>query len=97
VCGAVSGGVLAIGLLYGPDRGEDEAAKAAVYLKAGEFIHQFAEVNGAVRCIDLIGMDVSSVEGVREYYRRNLKEGTCSGVVSSAVQVLLDLLEDWGK
>jgi hypothetical protein len=86
---------LGIGLLFGPDQGEDEAAKVAVYTKAGEFVRRFAEVNPAVRCIDLIGMDVSSVEGVQEYYRQNLKEGTCSGVVSSAVQVLLDLLEDW--
>ena len=86
---------MAIGLLFGPDHSEDEAAKAAVYTRAGEFVRRFAEVNGAVRCIDFIGMDVSSVEGVREYYRRDLKEGTCSGLVSSAVQVTLDLLEDW--
>jgi C_GCAxxG_C_C family probable redox protein len=93
VCGAVSGGVLAIGLLYGGDRFEESIL--GVYAKSGEFMRRFAEVNDAVRCIDIIGLDVSGEKGVREYYARNLKEETCSGVVSSSVQILLDLLEDW--
>lgn len=92
VCGAVSGGVLAIGLLYGQDQVEDTVPEA--YTKSAEFVRRFAEVNGAVRCIDIIGIDVSSEEGQREFFARNLKE-TCAGVVSSALQLLRDLLEDW--
>lgn len=92
MCGAVSGGVLAIGLLYGQAQVEDAMPEA--YTKSAEFVRRFGEVNGALRCIDIIGLDVSSEEGQREYFARNLKE-TCAGVVSSALQVLRDLLEDW--
>lgn len=92
MCGAVSGGVLAIGLLYGHDQAEEAMPEA--HTKTAEFMRRFAEENGAVRCIDIIGLDVSSEEGIREYFARNLKE-TCCGVVRSAVQVLIDLLKDW--
>ncbi len=87
MCGAVSGGALAIGLLYGQDNADE------VGIKTEEFMRRFTELNGAVRCNDLTGLDMSSEEGAREYDARNLYEKTCNGVVSSAVQLLL---EDWG-
>ena len=87
VCGAVSGGVLAIGLLYGRDNADE------VGNKTEKFVRRFAELKGAVRCNDLTGVDLNSEEGLREYDARNLGEEICNGVVSSAVQLLL---EDWG-
>ncbi len=85
MCGAVSGGALAMGLLFGQD--------STAGLKAREFIHRFAEQNGAVRCIDLLGLDESSVEELLAS-AQNRKKEVCEGLVSSAVQVLLSLLED---
>jgi C_GCAxxG_C_C family probable redox protein len=96
VCGALTGGVLIVGLAHGRDRAEEQEAKGAVHAKAGEFVTRFAEVNGALRCRDLIGLDVSSEDGIREYYARNLLEETCSGIVSNAVRVILELLDEWG-
>lgn len=94
VCGALTGGVLAVGLTHGRDRAEEKKAKEAVHAKAGEFVQRFAEVNGALRCRDLIGLDVSSEKGVQEYYARNLQE-RCSEVVGNAVRALLKLLDKW--
>ena len=88
VCGAVSGGVLAIGLFYGQDFAE------AVSSKTEEFMRRFAELNGAVRCIDITGVDMSSVKGLLLYFAKGGKK-TCNGVVSSAVQVLLEQFNDW--
>jgi len=92
VCGAVSAGVLAIGLIYGQD--QSEALSSAVSTKTREFVLRFADLNGALRCTDLTGVDMSSKKGVREYYDRKLNEEICYGVVSSAVKVLLEDLGD---
>jgi C_GCAxxG_C_C family probable redox protein len=92
VCGALTGGVLVMGLAHGRDRAGEQEAKEAVTAKAAEFVRGFAEVNGALRCRDLIGLDLSSEEGLREYHVRNLHE-RCSGIVSNAVRVILELLE----
>jgi C_GCAxxG_C_C family probable redox protein len=91
VCGACTGGVLLVGLAYGPDRPDDAAAKAAVQSKAGEFVQRFADLNGGIRCRDLTGMDLIGEEAVREYYALNLQEEVCNGIVSKAVRALLEL------
>ena len=96
MCGAVSGGVLAIGLLYGQD--QPEAANQLTR----EFVREFEEQNGAVRCIDLIGFnignattgeDIRSVKDLMLFFARGGKK-ICNGAVSSAVEVLLEQLED---
>lgn len=84
-----------MGLVHGRDRAEEQDAKEAVHAKSGEFVQRFAEVNGALRCRDLIGLDVSSEQGVQEYHAQNLQE-KCSGIVSNAVRVVLELLDEWG-
>ena len=88
VCGAISGAALAIGLLYGQDQPD-----AARHL-TGEFMRQYTEQNGAVRCIDITGVDMSSVMGLLLYLVRGGKK-KCNRVVGGAVQVLLELLEYW--
>ena len=84
MCGAVSGGVLAMGLVYGQDD--------AVGPKTREFVRRFTEQNGAVRCSDLIGLDESSVEDLLDSARK-LKKEVCDGLVTSAVQMLMDVLK----
>ncbi len=93
VCGALTSGVLLVGLVHGRDRAEEVEAKEAAHAKAAQFVQKFAEVNGARRCRDLIGLDVSSEEGLREYHAQDLHE-RCSRIVSNAVRVVLDLLDE---
>jgi C_GCAxxG_C_C family probable redox protein len=97
VCGAVSGAVLAIGLLFG-----EEQPEAATHLTE-EFLRRFSEQKGAVRCIDIVGFnaagastgdDLSSVKGLLWFLARGGKR-VCKKAVSSAVEVLLEQLEQW--
>lgn len=96
-CGAVSGGVLAIGLLYG---GED--SEEALHLTR-EFVLGFQEINGAIRCNDLVGFDmglastgddIRAVKDLMLYFAKGGKK-KCTGFVTSAVDVLLSQLEEW--
>jgi C_GCAxxG_C_C family probable redox protein len=97
VCGAVSGAVLAIGLLYGKEQPE-----AATHLTE-EFMRSFAERNGAVQCMDIIGFNISratasgEIIDVKEFLlwlARGGKRG-CNKVVRNAVEVLLEELNEW--
>jgi len=97
VCGAATGAVLAIGLLYG--KGQDEAA---TYLTE-QFMQRFAEQNGAVRCSDIIGFNLSNIQttanlsslkGLLMFGMRGGKK-MCNGIVRSTVEILLDQLEEW--
>jgi C_GCAxxG_C_C family probable redox protein len=95
VCGALTSGVLIVGLVHGRNDAKEIEAKEAAHAKAGEFVRRFADVNGAIQCRDLIGLDVSTDEGVQEYYKRNLQDEKCSDIVGNAVRVILELLTEW--
>ena len=83
-----------MGLVHGRDHAEDKEAKEAVTAKAAEFVQGFSVVNGALRCRDLVGLDVGSEEGLQEYHAQNLHE-RCSEIVDNAVRVILELLDEW--
>lgn len=97
VCGAVVGAVLALGLIYGEDSPE------AVTHLTEQFMQRFKERNGAVRCVDIIGFNIGSVNtgfevnSPRDFFlflARGGKRG-CNRVVKNAVEALLDEVEDW--
>jgi C_GCAxxG_C_C family probable redox protein len=97
VCGALSGAALAIGLLYGEDQDE-----AAIHLTE-QFMQRFAEQNASVRCSDIVGFNIGSIDSAADM--RSLKgllmfgirggKKMCNKVVSSAVEALLEELEEW--
>lgn len=94
VCGALMGGVLIIGLLYGSDDPDDEI-KYATYAKTAQFVDRFKAANGKTRCRDLIEIDLSKDDDFQTYHELDLKEKVCSGVIYSAVYNLMQLLGEW--
>ncbi len=55
VCGAVSGGCLVLGLLYGYTDPSDKAAKSAHYALVRDFMARFSARFGSVICRELLG------------------------------------------
>ena len=97
VCGALSGAVLAIGLLYG-----EEQPEGASHLTE-QFMSRYAEQHEAVRCIDIVGFNVSSISTKVEiadakqllsWLARGGKRA-CNKVVRNAIEVLLETLNEW--
>ena len=73
VCGAVSGSVMAVSLLYGCDGDETpeeyEEKRMDVRRKAQELMKAFEDEFGSVNCMDLLGVDRRTEEG-----RKKVKE-----------------------
>lgn len=95
LCGTLTGGALTIGLLHGRDRADETVKKAAVTAKTAEFVRRFAEVNGALRCRDLLGLEIGTEAGSRAFQERNFKTERCAVIMKNAVQVLMELLNEW--
>ena len=83
VCGAVSGAILVIGLKYGNDR-------IVCNSKTEEYINAFRKKNGSVICRDILGCDISTVEGKGKAITENLFNTRCMDMVVSAAQILVD-------
>ncbi len=90
-CGAVTGGLMVIGLCYGIIQ-PDPPAKERTYERAREFLARFRARHGAVACRALLGHDFSTAEGQAAIKERRLTHTICPGLVTSAVAILEQML-----
>jgi C_GCAxxG_C_C family probable redox protein len=67
VCGAVSGGLMALGLARGADT---PSGKEEAYRLGQEYLHNFEARHGSILCRDLLGYDISTDAG-RQLAREN--------------------------
>lgn len=97
VCGAVSGGLMALGLLRGCDDPDDAAAKAAHYAKVQEFAARFKQMHESIICRELLRETplpkehTSAPEARSEAY---YQVRPCARFVETAARVLEEMLEE---
>ena len=87
ICGAASGGLMALGLKYSQTRAEDKEAKERMYALAREFMERFKARNGAVLCRELLGYQVGIPEQLQIAKDKGLFDSLCPGLVVAAVEI----------
>jgi C_GCAxxG_C_C family probable redox protein len=92
VCGALSGGVMGLGLRFGRSTVEEGEGERRPYWFSTELGARFREQLGHVRCEDLLGLDLSRVEDVETYHERGLWETTCREIIEVATGLACDIL-----
>ncbi len=94
VCGAVTGAFMVIGSAYGsPDIG-DEAAKKRSYETAREFDSQFRASHGTILCRELLGIDLNTDAGQKEFHEGNLLNTVCAACVRDAAEIVEQLVSE---
>lgn len=88
VCGAVTGGIMVLGMMAGERANSNEELKAQSYSKAKEFIHRFESEFETTQCRELINCDLNSKEGEAYFKEREIKEKICSKCVEGAVKIV---------
>jgi C_GCAxxG_C_C family probable redox protein len=92
-CGAVSGGLMAIGLKHGKYREGDDAAKEKTYALAQELARRFRERNGSVVCKELLGLDIGTPEGAKTFKEKEFHSTRCTKYVRDAAEIVSDLTD----
>jgi C_GCAxxG_C_C family probable redox protein len=92
MCGAVTGAFMVIGLKHGKIKAEDEAAKEKTYLIVREFVERFKSRNGSIKCRELLGYDISTLEGIKLIKEKNLFYTICVKYVRDAAEIIEELL-----
>lgn len=90
LCGAASGGLMALGLIY---NGSEHAVRPI----ATEFQKRFLKKNGYLRCSDLLGFDMSVPEECKECDASGVKAKTCPVLIKSAEDIVRELTEEYKK
>ncbi len=93
VCGAVTGGIIAIGVIYGRGESDEKSATEKTYTKARELMDKFENRHSTYICRELLdGCDLSTEEGQMYFRNNDLFNATCKKCVGSVVQILEDIL-----
>ena len=94
LCGAVSGALMVLGLLYGHSERGDAAAKARAYALSEEYMNRFIRENGSVVCRELLGYDLSVPEQMASIREKDLFHVRCLEIIRSAAAILDKLLTE---
>jgi C_GCAxxG_C_C family probable redox protein len=88
VCGAVSGGILALGLKYGRGEQDGKERQEKTYAEVRELIDAFIKEHRTVCCKDLLsGCSLLTEEGRKQFMADNLIE-RCNEYVRTVCEIL---------
>ena len=94
VCGALTGGILALGLKHGRGEKEDRSRTETTYAKTRELLDRFEAKHGSCICRELLGgCDLMTENGLRYYTANDLLHITCVPCVRTVGEILENLLE----
>ncbi|MGZ6346647.1 MAG: C-GCAxxG-C-C family protein [Anaerolineales bacterium] len=90
VCGAVTGGLMALGLARGADT---PSGKEAAYRLGQEFMQRFESRHGSIICRVLLDYDISTEAGWQQAREKGLFKSNCPLFVRDAVEIVQDMLD----
>ncbi|MEM3459305.1 MAG: C-GCAxxG-C-C family protein [Candidatus Bathyarchaeia archaeon] len=90
VCGALAGGVMAIGAKYGTNEPSPEK-RLKTYELANEFYKKFEKQHGSVLCRELIGYNLSNPKELKKAQQSKVFEKKCVNFVRTVVETLIEL------
>ncbi|MDP6633616.1 MAG: C-GCAxxG-C-C family protein [Phycisphaerae bacterium] len=94
-CGAVTGGIMVLGMLLGTRGAHDRSTTEETYAMSDEFISRFEEAHGSCNCRELLGgCDLNTEEGREQMKELDLRNKTCKVCVNSAVEILEQIISN---
>lgn len=92
-CGAVTGAFMTIGLRCGVAK-PDEESKERTYRLVRKFTEAFKARNRTIICRELLGLDISTVEGRKEAAEKKLFTTLCPKLVRDAAEIIGQMLQE---
>jgi C_GCAxxG_C_C family probable redox protein len=93
-CGSVNGALMVIGLKHAKTRTDDDDSRELAYALAQDFMDAFRGRNHTLLCRELLGVDVSTPEGIAVVREKNLFQTVCPKFVRDAGEILEMILKD---
>ena len=94
VCGAVSGGIMVIGMIYGRGENQDRSLTEQTYQTTRELMDKFTERQGTFICRRLLGdCELTTLEGKKEFKEKDLLNKVCKECVRNVVEIIQDIID----
>jgi len=92
LCGALVGGVMALGILYGRRSSDDSPKK--IYALSERLVRDFEKHLGSRNCSDILGCDISTRQGEAVFKANNLIKTICLDATVKATDLVMQVLEN---
>lgn len=92
VCGAITGGIMALGLKFGRNEVKEQAANP--YWFGRELLERFEREFGHVLCRELTGCDFTTEAGRKRYADEKMWETKCIRYIEGATAIVFDLISE---
>ncbi len=89
LCGAFTGGVMALGLAHGRDRAGERIRPA--YKRTARFARAFEVRFGSLQCKEILGCDLSTPEGRARFEMEELAMTVCLKVTAEAAALAAEI------
>jgi len=87
ICGAVEGGLMMVGLIIG-ENGKKEVPQWTAAAEGMKYIKRFEKKFCSVKCPDLTGHDLLTMEGMKAYIKEDVWGKKCYMHVVTAIEIL---------
>jgi C_GCAxxG_C_C family probable redox protein len=87
-CGAVTGAIMALGILKGEKVSDNEQLKSQTYSAVQLFLKKFTDEFQSTNCGELTGCDFKSDAGNEKFKNEGVMENICAPCVKRAVQIV---------
>ena len=91
ICGAISGGIMALGIQYGRD---ESTKNNTPYWFAQELTKRFRDRFGTLVCRELTGCDLSTEAGQRKYKEEQIWTGKCQHYIEEVTGIVFDIISE---
>ncbi len=93
-CGAVTGAMMVVGLLYGRGLCDEVSQKEITYEKTNELFKEFQSRNGSLNCRDLLqGLNLNDPEELMKIQELGLFKSSCVKYIQDAVVIVEGMIK----
>ena len=92
LCGALVGGIMALGVIYGRNSSADSPKK--IYALSEHLVRNFEKQFGSRNCSDLLGCDISTQEGEAVFEAKKLGKTRCLDITVKTTELVMQVLEN---
>jgi C_GCAxxG_C_C family probable redox protein len=93
VCGAVTGGIIVIGIKIGRGENDDRSIMDFTYQRTRDLMDRFAAKHGTCICRNLLdGCELTTEAGQKRFFENGYRETVCVPCIKDVVEILEELI-----
>jgi C_GCAxxG_C_C family probable redox protein len=90
-CGAVSGAILALGVLNGLEETDFNAHRKKTYTDSQVFMSKFRNAHETIVCNELVGIDIGDPDARRKASDEGVFRTLCPEFIQTAIETVLEI------